>query len=102
VTDYEPEDDYEDEDDDAGNRLVGAVPKQVLEYVAKAISDDPDAVVVEVEEGRGDELTLRLHVSPDDMGKVIGKRGRTAANLRTVVRAAGAVEGVDVTVDIVD
>ncbi len=73
----------------------------MLEYVAKAIVDEPDAVVVEAEESqRGVELSL--HVSPDDMGKVIGKRGRVAQAIRTVVRAAGAAEGVETNVDIVD
>jgi uncharacterized protein len=56
---------------------------------------------VEAEEGRGG-LTLRLHVAPDDMGRVIGRRGRVAQAIRTVVRAAGAREGVDTEVDIVD
>jgi predicted RNA-binding protein YlqC (UPF0109 family) len=84
-----------------GNRLLGAVPRNVLEYLAKSIVDDPEAVVVEVEEGRG-SVSLRLHVAPSDMGRVIGRRGRVAQALRTVVRAAGAKEGVETDVDIVD
>jgi predicted RNA-binding protein YlqC (UPF0109 family) len=89
---------YEDGDI---NKVSGALPRSVLEYVAKAIVDEPDAVVVETEEShRGIELSL--HVSPDDMGKVIGKRGRVAQAIRTVVRAAGAAEGVETNVDIVD
>ncbi len=84
-----------------GNRLVGPVPRAVLEYVAKAIVDDPDSVVVEVDEGRS-TVSLRLNVSPDDMGRVIGRRGRTAQAIRTVVRAAAAREGLDAHVDIVD
>jgi len=100
----------EDVDDEAldagndevdGNRVVGAVPRAVLEYLAKSIVDDPDSVVVEVEQGRGG-LSLRLHVAPSDMGRVIGRRGRVAQAIRTVVRAAGAKEGVDAEVDIVD
>ncbi len=90
----------EDEAPD-GNRLVGAVPKTVLEYLAKSIVDDPEAVVVEVEEGRG-SVSLRLHVAPSDMGRVIGRRGRVAQAIRTVVRAAGAKEGLETDVDIVD
>jgi predicted RNA-binding protein YlqC (UPF0109 family) len=86
---------------DDGNRLVGSIPRTVLEYVAKAIVDDPDSVVVEVDEGRS-SVSLRLNVSPDDMGRVIGRRGRTAQAIRTVVRAAAAREGLDVHVDIVD
>ena len=69
----------------------------VLEYLATSIVDSPDQVRVEV-----DGNTLRLHVAQDDMGKVIGRRGRVAQAIRTVVRAAGAKDGTDVTVDIVD
>lgn len=93
--------DLDDDDDDGGNRIEGSVPRTVLEYLAKAIVDDPDSVVVEVEEGRSN-VSLRLNVSPDDMGRVIGRRGRTAQAIRTVVRAAAAREGMDVHVDIVD
>lgn len=93
--------DLDEDDDDGGNRIEGSVPRAVLEYLAKAIVDDPDSVVVEVEEGRSN-VSLRLNVSPDDMGRVIGRRGRTAQAIRTVVRAAAAREGMDVHVDIVD
>jgi predicted RNA-binding protein YlqC (UPF0109 family) len=94
--------DLDDNDDgDNGNRIEGSVPRAVLEYLAKAIVDDPESVVVEVEEGRSN-VSLRLNVSPDDMGRVIGRRGRTAQAIRTVVRAAAAREGMDVHVDIVD
>jgi predicted RNA-binding protein YlqC (UPF0109 family) len=93
--------DLDEDDDDGGNRIEGSVPRAVLEYLAKAIVDDPESVVVEVEEGRGN-VSLRLNVSPDDMGRVIGRRGRTAQAIRTVVRAAAAREGMDVHVDIVD
>jgi predicted RNA-binding protein YlqC (UPF0109 family) len=96
----------DDEDDDEeigaeGNRLVGALPKAVLEYVARSIVDDPDGVYVEATEGRV-EVELRLHVEPADMGKVIGRRGRVAQALRQVVAAAGSREGVRASLDIVD
>ena len=84
-----------------GNRIVGGVSRAVLEYVARSIVDDADSVVVDVEQGRG-SVTLRLHVAPADMGRVIGRRGRVAQAIRTVVRAAGASEGVNAEVDIVD
>jgi predicted RNA-binding protein YlqC (UPF0109 family) len=84
-----------------GNQASGAVARAVLEYLARSIVDDPDSVVVEAEEGRG-SVSLRLHVAPDDMGRVIGRRGRVAQAIRTVVRAAGASEGVEADVDIVD
>ncbi len=94
------EDDAGPEVDD-GNRLEGSVPRTVLEYLAKSIVDDPESVVIEIDESRS-TVSLRLNVSPDDMGRVIGRRGRTAQAIRTVVRAAAAREGVDVHVDIVD
>ncbi len=103
MTDLEPDLDLADDeaDDDDGNRVVGAVPRTVLEYVARSIVDDPDSVEVEADEG-ANSVSLRLHVAPDDMGRVIGRRGRVAQAIRTLVRAAGAREGVDAQVDIVD
>jgi uncharacterized protein len=99
-------DDGEDEDIDEigaeGNRIVGGIPKGVLEFVARNIVDDPDGVFVETSERRGGEVELRLHVSPSDMGKVIGRRGRVAQALRQVVAAAGTKEGVRASLDIVD
>lgn len=74
----------------------------VLTYIAKSLVDNPDAVVVtEVEEEDG-ELVLELRVHPDDMGKVIGKRGRTAKAIRTMVKAAATREGTSATVEIVE
>jgi len=94
-----------DDDDQLGNRLTGATARSVLDYLAKALVDDPDAVVIEADEdspSRGQGLVLRLHVAPGDMGRVIGRRGRMAGAIRALVRAAGAREGVEATVDIVD
>jgi predicted RNA-binding protein YlqC (UPF0109 family) len=100
----EDDDDVEDDDEIGaeGNRIVGGLPKGVLEYVARNIVDDPDGVFVETSERRGGEVELRLHVSPSDMGKVIGRRGRVAQALRQVVAAAGTKEGVRASLDIVD
>ena len=104
--DLSAEDDGDDDDIDEigaeGNRIVGGIPKGVLEYVARNIVDDPDGVFVETSERRGGDVELRLHVSPSDMGKVIGRRGRVAQALRQVVAAAGTREGVRATLDIVD
>ena len=102
MTDAELDDDDDVDETDDGNRVVGAVSRNVLEYLARAIVEDADAVTIEIEEGRRNTVSLRLHVSPDDMGRVIGRRGRVAQAIRTVVRAAGAGEGVDAQVDIVD
>ncbi len=79
----------------------GGVAQAVLEYVARHIVDDPDAIRVEVEERRRG-IELHLNVAPDDMGKVIGRRGRVVQALRTVVRAAGAKDGVEVNVAVED
>lgn len=104
----EDDDDGDDDIDDIdevgaeGNRIVGGIPKGVLEYVARNIVDDPDGVFVETSERRAGEVELRLHVSPSDMGKVIGRRGRVAQALRQVVAAAGTKEGVRASLDIVD
>jgi len=102
--DLSVEDDEDDVDEIAaeGNRIVGGTPKGVLEYVARNIVDDPDGVFVETSERRGGDIELRLHVSPSDMGKVIGRRGRVAQALRQVVAAAGTKEGVRASLDIVD
>ena len=62
---------------------------ELVEYLARRLVDEPDAVRVERGERDG-ALVLRLHVAPDDVGKVIGRRGRIARALRTVVRAGGA------------
>ena len=84
-----------------GNRATGGLSAGVLDYLARSIVDDEDAVDIEVDEGRR-SVMLRLHVSPSDMGRVIGRRGRVAQAIRTVVRAAGARENVEASVDIVD
>jgi len=89
-------------DDDAGNRVVGGEAKSVLEFMARQIVDEPDSVVIDPDERGPNRIDLRLHVAPDDMGKIIGRRGRVAQAIRTVVRAVGAREGVETTVDIVD
>lgn len=107
----------DDLDDQAGNRRPGGLARTVLDYLARALVDDPEAVVIEADQdprgssgrrggaqGRAPEpdLVLRLHVAPQDMGRVIGRRGRMAQAIRTLVRAAGARDGVEATVDIVD
>lgn len=88
-------------DDMAGNRTDGGTPESVLVYLARSLANEPDAVVVQVER-RQDSVRLRLHVAPEDMGRVIGRRGRTAQAIRTLVGVAGARDGVQTSVDIVD
>ena len=84
-----------------GNRVVAARSQAVAEYVAKELADLPDAVEVDVVEG-GRQTTLLMHADSSDMGRIIGRRGRTIQALRQVVRAAGASEGDDVTIDTAD
>jgi predicted RNA-binding protein YlqC (UPF0109 family) len=76
--------------------------KELLEHLARGLVEQPDAVrVTELEETDGSTL-LELAVADDDYGKVIGRGGRTAAALRTVVKFAAARNGRRVFVDIVD
>jgi predicted RNA-binding protein YlqC (UPF0109 family) len=91
------EDEHDDEED-----LEPATLGELLDFIAREIVDDPDAVeVTETPDDRGVVLTLR--VAPDDMGKVIGRGGRTAKAIRTVVKAAAIRSGVRHThVDIAD
>jgi predicted RNA-binding protein YlqC (UPF0109 family) len=88
-------------DDMVGNRSENSTPVAVLTYLARSLADEPDAVVIEAESRRG-SVVLRVHVAPEDMGRVIGRRGRTAQAIRTLVAAAGARDGTQVSVDIVD
>jgi len=75
--------------------------KELLEYIARELVENPDAVEVnEVHDERG--VLLQLTVDPEDMGKVIGKGGRTARAIRQVVKAAATREGVRAAVEIVD
>ena len=74
---------------------------ELLAYLARELVDDPAAVRVEEEE-RDDALVLVLHVAPDDVGKVIGRQGRIARALRTLVRASSMRDGRRVQVEIAD
>ena len=75
--------------------------KELLLYIARNLVEHPDGVTVN--EIQGDqELTLELRVAPEDMGKVIGRQGRIAKEIRTVVRSYAQRTGVKVSVDIVD
>jgi predicted RNA-binding protein YlqC (UPF0109 family) len=75
--------------------------RELLEYLAREIVDDPDAVeVTESEDDRGTLLSLR--VAQEDMGKVIGRSGRTVRAIRTVMKAAAIRSGAHVAVSIVE
>jgi uncharacterized protein len=76
--------------------------QELLEYLAQALVDDPDAVRVEQFDEDDGSVVLELSVGEDDYGKVIGRGGRTANALRTVLKAAAVKEQCRVYVDIVD
>jgi len=78
------------------------VPRRLLEYLAEGLVDAPEEVAVEQFEGDGGTIVLELCVGDEDYGRVIGRGGRTAHALRTVVKAAATGEGCHVLGDIVD
>ena len=73
--------------------------KELLEYVAQQLVDEPDKVDVQLVQGER-SMILELRVSPNDLGKVIGKQGKIAQALRTLVKAAGLKDGKRVIVEI--
>ena len=75
--------------------------KELLLYMAKNLVDNPDAVSVN-EITDEDGLVLELRVAPEDMGKVIGRQGRIAKEIRTIIKTVAQRDGEKVTVDIVD
>jgi uncharacterized protein len=100
------DDDFDDDADDdeiapEGNRAEGGRAKAVVEHVARHLVDDADGVFVDADD-RGETVTLLIHASPGDMGRIIGKRGRVIQALRQVGRAAGSTEGVRITVDVAE
>ncbi len=74
--------------------------KELVEVIAKALVENPDEVTV-TERKDGDTLVIELRVAPSDMGKVIGKQGRIAKAIRSVVKAASAKSDIKAVVDIV-
>lgn len=86
---------------DLTNTIPAPVASAVLDHIVRSIVDDPEAVKVEGFED-GSKILLEVRVGEGDLGRVIGRRGRTAQSIRTVVRAAATRDGVDVDVDFVD
>ncbi len=74
--------------------------KELVEVIAKALVENPDEVVVTQKE-EGKNVTVELHVAPSDMGKVIGKQGRIAKAIRSVVKAASSKDNKRVVVEII-
>jgi predicted RNA-binding protein YlqC (UPF0109 family) len=75
--------------------------KELLETLAQALVDKPEEVNVTVVEGEK-SIILQLHVAPDDVGKVIGKEGRIAKALRTIIKASATKVGKNAIVEIID
>jgi len=99
--DFEDDDDFDDEVGAEGNRVVGARAVAVAEHVTRHLAEDADAIDIEVHETRGD-VELLVHANPDDMGRLIGRRGRVIQALRQLVRAAGSADGVKANIDVVE
>ena len=88
-------------DVEEGNAKPAATAAAVLEYLVRQLVDEPDGVTVDaVDRSRGVQLEVR--VAPGDMGRVIGKRGRTAQAIRTVTRAAAVRDDVEVNIEFME
>lgn len=74
--------------------------KELIEYIARSLASDPDAVVV-TEDLEGGRMILRLEVAPEDKGKVIGRQGRVAQAMRVLLRVAAVKDGTHAVLEIV-
>lgn len=84
-----------------GSQPRASTALAVLEHIARSLTDTPDAVTIESED-RGRSVRFHVRVAPGDMGRLIGRRGRVAQAVRTMVRVGGARDGVETSVDFVD
>jgi predicted RNA-binding protein YlqC (UPF0109 family) len=75
--------------------------KDLVEYIAKSLVDDPASVEVTETQSGSSSIILELRVAPDDMGRVIGKSGRVANAIRALLRVIAAKEGKRITLEIV-
>jgi hypothetical protein len=75
--------------------------KELIEFIARSLVENPDKVAV-TEYRRGDRVSLELQVAKDDMGRVIGKNGRVANAIRTLLRVSSEREGLRVSLDVVE
>ena len=82
--------------------MSGEIVDKVVNYVVGNIVDNPDEVEVEVGDDGEDAVVAEVRTAKSDMGRVIGRRGRVAKAIRTVARAAGDEEGLDVQVEFLD
>ena len=79
---------------------MAAPMKELIEYIAQSLTSNPDAVRV-TEEDEGDQIVIRLEVAPEDKGKVIGRQGRVAQAMRTLLRVAAVKDGSRAVLEIV-
>ena len=86
---------------DSANEAVAPTAVAVLTHIVRSIVDDADAVTVEVDES-GRRPSLNVRVGEGDLGRVIGRRGRTAASIRTVTRAAASKDDVVIDIEFLD
>jgi predicted RNA-binding protein YlqC (UPF0109 family) len=86
---------------DADGNQSASTAVAVLSHIVKSIVDQPDAVTVEEVTGEG-RHRLDVRVGPGDLGRVIGRRGRTASSIRTVTRAAASRDGVELDIEFLD
>jgi predicted RNA-binding protein YlqC (UPF0109 family) len=87
--------------DETQEEVLAPTATAVLVHIVRSIVDDPEAVTVEGSHAKG-RIRLEVKVGPGDLGRVIGRRGRTAQSIRTVVRAAATRDEAEVDVDFVD
>ena len=80
----------------------GTIVKNVVEYIVNQIVEDTKSVKVDVADSVDENVTIEVRTSPDDMGRVIGKRGRVARAIRTVAQAAADEEGLQSSVEFID
>ena len=80
----------------------GTIVKNVVEYIVNQIVEDTKSVKVDVADSDDENVAIEVRTSPDDMGRVIGKRGRVARAIRTVAQAAADEEGLQSSVEFID
>jgi|TARA_B100001564_G_scaffold345677_1_gene344606 predicted RNA-binding protein YlqC (UPF0109 family) len=80
----------------------GSIVKNVVEYIVSQIVEDPKSVKVDIADSNDENVSIEVRTSPDDMGRVIGKRGRVARAIRTVAQAAADEEGLQSSVEFID
>lgn len=81
---------------------AGSIVKNVVEYIVTQIVEDTKSVKVDIADSDDENVTIEVRTSPDDMGRVIGKRGRVARAIRTVAQAAADEEGLQSSVEFID